>query len=153
MTHTSKTSNGRTAVFAGSFNPFTAGHADIAARALALFDRLVIAVGVNADKADGHRSEAAEAIRRLYAAEPRVEVVEWAGLTVDLARSVGACALVRGVRSVKDFEYERDMADINMRLSGIDTVLLAARPELGAVSASLVRELQRYGADVTPFLP
>lgn len=146
-------SNKRTALFAGSFNPFTAGHADIVARGLELFDRIVIGIGVNASKPDGGDNDRLAAVAELYAAEPRVEVRTFSGLTVDFASVVGADVLLRGVRSVKDFEYERDMADINMRLSGIDTVLLFSRPELAAVSSSLVRELQAYGADVSQFLP
>lgn len=143
----------RTAVFAGSFNPFTVGHADIVARALGIFDRLVIVVGINAAKSGDEGRAVEAAIRDYYSDEPRVQVMSWSGLTVDAAREVGACALVRGVRSVKDFEYERDMADVNMRLAGLETALFASRPELGAVSSSLVRELQAMGADTAQFLP
>ena len=77
----------------------------------------------------------------------------YSGLTADFARSRGACALVRGVRSVRDFDYERDMADLNRRISGIETVLMTSRPELSAVSSSAVRELQAFGADISSFLP
>ncbi len=143
----------RIAVFAGSFNPFTAGHADIVERGLLIFDRVVVAVGTNAAKETCFQVTATEVVRTLYRNNPRVDVAEYQGLTVEFARSIGACALLRGVRSVRDFEYEHDMADINMRLAGIDTVILFSRPELAAVSASIVRELASYGADVTPFLP
>ncbi len=143
----------RIAVFAGSFNPFTAGHADIVGRGLRIFDRVVVAVGTNAAKETCCQVTATEVVRTLYRNNPRVDVAEYQGLTVEFARSIGACALLRGVRSVRDFEYERDMADINMRLAGIDTVILFSRPELAAVSASIVRELASYDADVTPFLP
>lgn len=154
MTGKSTAAECRIAVYAGSFDPFTVGHADIVSRGLALFDRIIVAVGVNAEKADRHRSGSAVAtIEQLYADEPRVSVAAYTGLTVDFARAAGAMALLRGVRSVRDFEYERDMADVNMRLAGIDTVILFSRPDLAAVSASLVRELQRYGADVSAFLP
>lgn len=153
MTGKSTAAECRTAVFAGSFNPFTAGHADIVERGLALFDRIIVAVGINAAKGIEGHAAAADAIRALYRDEPRVEVALYEGLTVDFARAAGAAALLRGVRSVRDFEYERDMADVNMRLAGIDTVILFSRPELAAVSASLVRELAAYGADTSPFLP
>ena len=144
----------RVALFAGSFDPFTVGHASIVERAMPLFDRIIVAIGVNAAK-PCHQTVAdrLEAIRRLYPAE-KVEVVAYENeLTVDLAKRLGAGWLLRGVRSVKDFEYERDMADVNRRLSGIETVLLYSLPELSAVSSSIVRELQSYGRDVDEFLP
>lgn len=145
----------RTVVFAGSFDPFTIGHHDLVVRALALFDRVVVCVGVNAGKS-GHTGTAAErveTIRRIYRGESRVEVDSWAGLTVDFAREHAADALLRGVRSVKDFEYERDLADANLRIGGLDTVLLYSSPEYSWVSSSLVRELISYGRDVSDLLP
>jgi len=141
------------ALFPGSFRPFTRGHADIVARSLALFDEVVIAVGVNASKPLRDIEADIEPIRRLYADEPRVSVETFTGLTAVYARTVGASCIVRGVRSNKDYEYERDMADINRQLSGIETVILFSRPELGAISSSIVRELESYGVDTTPYLP
>lgn len=146
-------SNNRTAIFGGSFNPYTVGHASIVERGLALFDRIVIAVGINAQKVSGDAEGRAEVIRNIYADEPRVSVVVWDGLMVDLARREGAAFMLRGVRSVADFEYERNMADINRRLTGIETVLLFALPEHGAISSSVVRELAGYGADISTFIP
>lgn len=145
----------RTGVFVGSFAPFTIGHDNIVRRALPLFDRLVIGVvGDNVNKPGMQPAEQRMAtISRLYADEPRIEVKPYYGLAVDFARAEGARFIVKGVRSVKDFEYERDMADINRRISGIDTVLLYAEPQLAAVSSSVVRELQHFGQDVSPFLP
>lgn len=144
----------RTALFAGSFDPFTIGHASIVSRALPLFDRIVIAVGVNAAKTSADEvSRRVEAIAALYADEPRVTVTHYEGLTVDMAARCGARWLLRGVRSVKDFEYERDMADINRQLSGLETVLLYSLPEHAAVSSSIVRELRAYGRDVSDYLP
>ena len=94
------------------------------------------------------------AIAGLYAGDGRVEVMSYSGeLTADLARRIVAGWLLRGVRSVRDFEYERDMADLNRRLSGIETVVLFSLPEHGAVSSSAVREIASYGGDVAPFLP
>lgn len=152
---TKPSTEGRTALFPGSFRPFTKGHASIVERGLALFDRVVIAVGVNLakDPEGVHAAENVGRISTLYAGEPRVEVVSYSGLTVDAAREAGAQFLLRGVRSVKDFEYERDMADINRKLSGLETVLLYSLPELSAVSSSVVRELEAFGADVSDFLP
>lgn len=145
----------RTALFAGTFAPFTIGHADIVRRGLCMFDSVIICLGVNAAKAgsEADARERAEAIARLYAAEPRVSVVTWAGLTADAARELGASVLLRGVRSVRDYEYERDMADANRALFGIDTVMIAAAPHLAHVSSSLVRELRAHGRDVSALLP
>lgn len=155
MTRISSDSPARVALFAGSFDPFTVGHASVVDRALPLFDRLVIAVGINAEKTSAaSAADRLAAIRAVYDGDPRVEVIACSGeLTVDLARRIGARWLLRGVRSVRDFEYERDMADLNRRLSGIETVILFSLPEHGAVSSSAVRELASYGRDVTPFLP
>jgi pantetheine-phosphate adenylyltransferase len=143
----------KTGVFVGSFNPFTIGHESIVRRSLALFDKLVIGVGVNTAKENNEGECRVEQIARLYADEPRVEVRSYTDLTVDFARREGAQFIVKGVRSVKDFEYEREQADINRRLSGLETVLLFAEPGMEAVSSSLVRELQRFGRDVSEFLP
>lgn len=143
----------RIAVFPGSFNPFTVGHADIVARGLALFDRVIIAVGINTAKHSDGGEALLEPIRRLYAGDSRVEVASYSGLTVDFAAARGARFLLRGVRSVKDFEYERDMAEINRQLSGIESVLLFSKPDYAAVSSSVVRELRAFGRDVDIFLP
>ncbi len=143
-----------TAFFPGSFRPFTRGHADIVERALAMFGRVVIGIGVNSSKTSPADKEAVvEPVRTLYAGNPRVEVMAFDGLTAEEARRIGAACIVRGVRSVKDFEYERDMADVNRRLTGIDTVILFSSTEYGAISSSIVRELQAFGADTTQFLP
>ena len=142
------------ALFVGPFDPFTIGHQAIVSRALPLFDRLVIGVGVNERKQTMFSSEErVDTLRQLYANEPRVSVVAYTDLTVDLARREGATFIVKGVRSMKDFEYEREQADINRRLTGIDTLLFFADPELASISSSMVRELMHFGRDVTPFLP
>ena len=145
---------GSVLLFPGSFDPFTIGHKDIVDRALALADEVVIAIGIHPDK-HGLFSveERMEQIHRVYADEPRVSVTSYEGLTTDFARHLGVTALLRSVRSMKDFEYERDMADINHQLTGIETVLLFARPQYAAISSSTVRELLHYGKDVSPFLP
>lgn len=144
----------RIALFAGSFDPFTIGHKSIVDRALPLFDEIVIGVGVNSGKS-GHAAatDRCRNIEAVYAAEPRVRVVAFDGLTVDAARREGAQFLLRGVRSVADFEYERQLADINRNISGIESVLIYALPELASVSSSMVRELAAYGVDVSEYLP
>lgn len=139
----------RKALFAGSFNPFTVGHADIVKRGLELFDEVVIAIGENQDKPSADIQERLQAIRDIYIDEPRVRVEVYHSLTVDFAREIGACALLRGVRTAQDFEYERQMADANRALAGIETVVLFSLPELGFVSSSLVRDLKKHGADTS----
>ena len=140
----------------GSFDPFTVGHDSIVTRALPLFDRLVIGVvGDQVHKPDmPSAEERMKAIKELYKDEPAIEVKPYYGLAVDFAKAEGAHFIVKGVRSVKDFEYEREQADINRQISGgIETLLLFAEPELASVSSSMVRELKHFGVDVSPYLP
>ena len=144
----------RTAVFLGSFDPFTVGHDDIVRRALPLFDRIVIGVGVNIGKKYLHSADKRVAdIAALYADEPRIEVKAYSDLAVDFAHREGARFIIKGVRSVKDFEYEREQADINRQIGGIDTLLLYADPKYASVSSSMVRELMHFGRDASEFLP
>lgn len=145
----------RTGIFVGSFDPFTIGHDSVVRRALPLFDRLVIGVaGDNVNKK--HMRPAEErmtAIKELYRQEPAIEVKPYHGLTVDFAKAENAGFIVKGIRSVKDFEYERTQADINRRLAGTETILLYAEPHLESISSTLVRELRHFGTDVSEFLP
>lgn len=144
----------RIAIFPGSFDPFTIGHASIVKRGLPLFDEIVIGVGVNENKRSQLRpEERVRAIAALYANEPRVRVVAYNDLTIDLARREKAAFILRGLRSVKDFEYERDIATMNSRLAGVETVLLFTEPQYSSISSSVVRELYAFGKDVSPFLP
>lgn len=143
----------RTAFYPGSFNPFTTGHESIVARTLKLCDRIVIAIGINADKPQDNVCNNMEEIKRLYADDERVKVTTYTGLTVDAARREDADFIIRGIRGVSDYEYERNLAEINLRISGIETLLMPALPELSMVSSSMVRELAHYGYDVTQFKP
>lgn len=145
----------RTALFPGTFNPFTRGHKSIVERTLhSLADEVVIAIGKNSEK-QGEPSveQRLAAIRSIFEGERRVRVEAYDTLTADYARAVGADFIVRGVRSIRDYEYERDIADVNRRLSGVETVLLYSEPELAAISSSIVRELKSYNKDVTEYLP
>lgn len=142
------------ALFPGTFDPFTIGHADIVERALPLFDHIVIGIGVNEEKTPSDAAEKrAETIRNIYKDEPRVSVLVYDGLTVDTCQREGIDFLLRGVRSMRDFEYERDVAAANKQLAGIETILLFSNERLAHISSSLVRELKKYGRDVSEFLP
>lgn len=144
----------KTALYVGSFDPFTIGHADIVERALRIFDRVVIGVGHNLSKEGEASAQARVAkIARLYEKDSRVSVRAYHGMAIDLAEEVGAVCMVRGVRSVKDFEYEKDMAFYNGRLGNIETMLLIAKPELAPISSSAVRELAAYGKDTSWMIP
>ena len=153
--HLPKFGDLKAGIFVGSFNPFTIGHDSIVRRALPLFDRLIIGVvGDQVHKPDmPSAEERVKAIRELYADEPRIEVKPYYGLAVDFAKSENARFIVKGVRSVKDFEYEREQADVNRQLSGIETILLFSEPQHSSISSTMVRELQHFGVDVSPFLP
>ena len=141
-------------IFVGSFDPFTIGHDAIVHRSLPLFDKVVIGVGINErKKCMLSAEERTERIARLYADEPKIEVKAYSDLTIDFARREGAEYIIKGVRSVKDFEYEREQAAINRRLSSIETLLLFAEPELESISSSVVRELKHFGRDISKFLP
>lgn len=144
----------RIAIFPGSFDPFTVGHHSIVMRALPLFDKIVVAIGTNAAKyAMMSESRRVEALRELYADNEKIEVISYEGLTVDAAKMCGAKFILRGVRMIQDFEYEKNLAEVNRSISGLETVLLYTLPEFGHISSSIVRELIRYGRDVSSLLP
>ena len=144
----------RIALFPGTFDPFTLGQQSLVSRVLTCADAVVIAIGINEKKQTYYTLEQrVEAIRNLYADEPRVKVITYSGLTVDVAQQEGACFILRGVRSVIDFEYERAIADVNRQLTGIETLLLFTEPAYAHISSSVVRELLHFGKDVSAFLP
>ena len=144
----------RVALFPGSFDPFTRGHESIVRRALPLFDRFVIAIGVNADKRSFMTMEQRKAwIESVFRDDPRVKVITYSGMTVDVAREEGAQFIVRGVRLIQDFENEKHLAEVNRDLTGIETILLYTLPEYSHISSSIVRELVHYGQDVSAYLP
>ena len=145
----------RTGIFVGTFDPFTIGHDSIVRRALPLFDRLVIGVvGDNVNKPNMRPAqERLAAIAALYRDQPAIEVKTFYGLAMDFAKSEGTQFIVKGVRSVSDFEYEQWQADFNRRLGGIETILLYTEPQLASISSSALRELSHFGVDVSPYLP
>ncbi|MFR9503813.1 MAG: pantetheine-phosphate adenylyltransferase [Rikenellaceae bacterium] len=145
----------RIAIFPGSFDPFTRGHAAVVEQALSLFDHVVIAIGCNSEKRGFMSIDSRKAlIEELYRSQSRVEVASYEGLTIDFARARGAVAIIRGMRSTIDFEYERTLAAVNSRLCcDIATVVLFAPSHLADVSSNIVRELYSYGHSVDEFLP
>ncbi len=145
---------GSTILFPGSFDPFTLGHADLVNRALRIFDTVVIAIGYNEQK-DGWIpvDERVRALEDFYKDEPRVRIERYTGLTAEMAQELGICCILRGVRSTTDYEYELNIADINHRLAGTETVILLAKPQLATLSSSVVRELAHFGRDITEWLP
>lgn len=144
----------RTAIFPGTFDPFTTGHDALVRRALDIVDELYIAIGINTEKRTMLAlDERMERIAALYKEEPRIHVVSYEGLTTDFAQSIGAQFIIRGVRNAIDFEYERNIADINRMLTGVDTLLLISEPQYAAISSSMVRELAHFGKDISKYVP
>ena len=142
------------AVFAGSFCPFTKGHEDIIAKALPLFDKIIIAIGHNFQKKDVFSVEQRMYwISNIYANEPRICVRAYTGLTTEFCRQENARYLIRGVRNTMDFGQEQEMAEINQQLyPDLETVIFLSSPQCRVISSSLVRELWSLGADYSPYL-
>ncbi len=145
----------KSAIFPGSFNPFTIGHRDVVVRALSIFDRVIIAIGINADKATTNDAELrAESIKKCFADNPNVEVCVYTGLTVDLCRELNVFTLIRGIRDCSDWEYERKIADVNRLMdSRVETIYLQTSPQYASISSSVVRDIARHGGDVSEFIP
>lgn len=144
----------RRAIFPGSFDPFTLGHYDVVKRALGLFDEIVIGIGRNSTKHETFPIREREAaIQKIFKDEPRVRVTIYDCLTVDFAKQQEAGFILRGIRCVSDFEYERNMAEANKQLGDIETIILYTSPEYAHISSTLVRDLYSYGKDVSDFVP
>lgn len=145
----------RICVYAGSFDPVTVGHEDIIRRAAKLCDRLLVTVMYNPNKQGCFPvADRLELLSRVTKDLPNVEVDAWDGLLVDYVCKMGASYVVRGLRGVTDFESEQNLAQINARLlPGLETVFLLAKPELGCVSSSAIREAALFGADYSSFVP
>lgn len=144
----------RKAIFPGTFDPFTIGHYSIVTRSLTFMDEIVIGIGINENKNTYFPIEKrVEMIRKFYKDEPRIKVESYDCLTIDFARQVDARFIIRGIRTVKDFEYEETIADINRKLAGIETILLFTEPELTCVSSTIVRELLSYNKNISQFIP
>ena len=147
-------SNSKIALFPGSFDPYTVGHHDILCRALPLFDKIVIAIGINRNKKPYFPlEERLGALKELYKGNDKIEITTYSTLTTDLAKAIGAQYIIRGVRNIADYEYELTIADVNRKLDGIETILFFSKPELSHISSSIVRELHSFGRDITEYLP
>lgn len=142
------------AIFPGTFDPFTIGHYSIVMRGLTLFDEIVIGIGVNQSKQTLFSEEKRlELIQQAFENEPRVKIKSYNSLTIDFAREEQAQFILRGLRSVGDFEYERTIGDTNRILTGLETVILFTESTYAHISSTVTRDLISYGKDVTAFLP
>jgi len=145
----------RICLFPGTFDPITLGHTDIIQRALDLFDNLVIGIGVNSNKQPMFPIEKRIAwCKRIYQDDPRVSVHSYEGLTIDFCKQLGARYILRGIRFTGDLEYEKSIADVNRKLdASVETIFLTPSPAWSTLASTLVREVLRYGGDVSPFIP
>ena len=142
------------AVFPGSFDPITLGHVDIIKRGLLLFDEIIIAIGVNADKKYMWSLEERKSfIEKTFAAEPKIQVKTYTGLTVDLCKTEKADYILRGLRNTTDFTYEQSIAQTNTMIAGIESVFLIATPAISNISSSIVRDVRRNGGDISSLVP
>lgn len=142
------------AIFPGTFDPFTVGHASLVSRALEIVDEIVIAIGINEKKNSYFSLEhRLDMIDHLYENNDRVSVSSYNSLTVDFAQEIGAELIIRGIRSINDFEYEKTIADMNRVIAGVETIILFTEPELTHISSTVVRELLSFRHDVSKFIP
>lgn len=146
----------KTAIFPGSFDPYTKGHHDIVVRSLEIFDEVIIGIGYNSSKKNRYFDIdlMVEKIKAIYVGNDKVKVLVYNELTSSLAKACDARFLVRGLRNTTDFEYENTISQMNRNLNpGLETVFLITSPEFAAVSSTIIREVHRYGGDVGPYLP
>lgn len=143
------------ALFPGSFDPITIAHVDILKRALPLFDKIVIGIGLNSSKQNFLSAEKREEmVKTIFTGNEHVEVQLYEGLTVDFCRKINAKYMVRGIRSASDFEYERAIAQINQTMMpDVETILLLSKPEYSAISSTIVRDILRNRGDISHFVP
>ncbi len=143
------------AVFPGSFDPITIGHESVIKRALPLFDELYVAIGINSDKKGFFPVEQRiEWIKRVFADNPEIKVIQYEGLTVDICRKLGAQYILRGLRTSADFEFERSIGQVNKKLfNNIETVFFLTLPEHTSINSSIVRDILQHGGDASDFVP
>ncbi len=143
------------ALFPGSFDPVTKAHVDIVKRSVSLFDKVYIGIGANSSK-QGLLSVAKreEMLRAVFEMEPKIHIVAYEGLTVDFCRSIDANYMIRGIRTVSDFEYEKAIAQMNHSLAPeIESIFIVSKPGYSSISSTIVREIMRHNGDVSQFIP
>lgn len=142
-------------LFPGTFDPITNGHIDIIRRALPLFDKLIIGIGVNSNKQPMFDTpQRLEWIRKIFRNEEKIEVASYTGLTTNFCKEVGANYILRGIRYVSDYEYEKAIADMNRILEpGVETIFITSSPQFSTISSTLIRDVIRNGGDARIFLP
>lgn len=144
----------RICLFPGTFDPVTLGHTDIIDRALPLFDKLVIGIGRNVNKHPMFtEAQRLSWVKEIYKDNPKVDALLYEGLTVDCCKKIGAKFIVRGIRYVNDFEYEKAIADMNRSIENVETIFLTCLPQFTSVASTLVRDVLKNGGDVSKFLP
>jgi len=145
----------RICLFPGTFDPLTLGHVDIIVRALPLFDKIIVGIGINTSKAPMFTPEKrVNWVKAIFKNEPKVEGAVYEGLTVEFCKKVGAKFILRGIRYVSDFEYEKTIADANRTLDkSIETIFLTGEPKYTSVASTIVRDIIKNGGDASPFLP
>jgi len=145
----------RICLFPGTFDPVTLGHVDIIDRAIPLFDKIIVGIGLNTSKAPMFSAEQRlQWISEIYKEEKRVEGAVYEGLTVNFCKVIGAHFILRGIRYVSDFEYEKTIADANRTLDkSIETIFLTGEPKYTSVASTIVRDIIRNGGNADPFLP
>jgi pantetheine-phosphate adenylyltransferase len=142
------------AVFPGSFDPITLGHVDVINRALPLFDEIIIAIGINADKTYMFSlKNRISFIKKYYANEPKIKVETYTGLTIDFCKKLNIHFILRGLRNPADFEFEKAIAQTNRKLSTVETVFLLTSADTSFISSSIVRDVLRNGGDISGFVP
>jgi pantetheine-phosphate adenylyltransferase len=143
------------AVFPGSFDPITKGHESVISRALPLFDKIYIAIGTNDNKTPLFSLEKRiKWIKQVFVHQPKIEVITYSGLTIDICKELQAKFILRGLRTAADFEYERAIAQTNRFLNnGIETIFMLTTPEHTPINSTIVREIVRYHGDVSKFVP
>ena len=143
------------ALFPGSFDPVTKAHVDIVKRSVSLFDKIYIGIGANSSK-QGLLSVAKreDMLRAVFEMEPKIHIVAYEGLTVDFCKSIGAQFMIRGIRTVSDFEYEKAIAQMNHSLApDIESIFIVSKPGYSSISSTIVREIMRHNGDVSQFIP